>query len=737
MIGFCLSVGAAVLPSACAVFEPAAAPDGQIERTEAGSAPAATGAEPGPAAVGEAGPKAAPSPIEPRIYLEPRIYPGTGVFIKRGTGVFIRRPAPRGSPVKVTPVGDVILNFADANIREVVRSILGDTLKVNYVIDADVQGTITVQTSRPLPRSALLPTLENILGLTGAALVQAGDGYKIVPLEKAPRETRELDTGAAHLRHAPGFGIQIVPLKFISAVEMQKILEPLAPKGSVLRVDEARNLLILGTTRRDLGTLLEAVEIFDVDWLSGMSFGLFPLQFTEAKTLAEDLRKILREDEKAPLAGLIRFVPIERLNAILVISPQAAYVEKAQAWIERLDQSADGTERRLFVYYVQNGRATDLAAVLNEVFTGERPAEGRPAVELAPGLEPVEIVPYMAPPGGRAPKPGGTRAAQRTERPLRAGLEGVAPEAGEAITVSGRREIRIIADEANNALLILATPGDYRMVKAALEKLDIVPLQVLIEATIAEVTLNDELKYGLQHFFRPGGGTTVTLSEVATGAVASTFPGFSVFSTIAGGDVQLVLNALESVTDLNVISSPQLMVLDNHTAVLQVGDQVPVLTQQAVSVTDPEAPLVSTVEFRDTGVILTVTPRVNAGGLVILEIEQEVSDVAKEVTTEGITSPTIRQRRITSTVAIQSGETVALGGLIRDSQDNAESGIPILSRIPILGALFGATSLETKRTELLILITPRVVGSLQEARDVTEELRRRLRAVIPLRRRIE
>ena len=719
VIGFCLSVGAAVLPSACAVFEPAAAPDGQIERTEADSAPAVTGAESGPAAVGEAGPKAAPGPIEPRIY------PGTGVFIKP--------PAPPGPPVEITPVGDVILNFADANIREVVRSILGDTLKANYVIDAAVQGTITVQTSHPLPRSALLPTLENILGLTGAALVQAEDGYEIVPLAKAPQATRMLDTGAVRLPRGPGFGIQIVPLKFISAVEMQKILEPLAPKGSVLRVDEARNLLILGTTRRDLGTLLEAVEIFDVDWLSGMSFGLFPLQFTEPKTLAEDLRKILREDEKAPLAGLIRFVPIERLNAILVISPQAAYVEKAQAWIERLDQSADGTERRLFVYYVQNGRATDLAAVLNEVFTGERPAEARPEVKLAPGLEPVKIVPYMAPPGGQAPKPGGPRAAQQAERPLRAGLEGVAPEAGEAITVSGRHEIRIIADEANNALLILATPADYRMVKAALEKLDIVPLQVLIEATIAEVTLNDELKYGLQHFFRPGGGTTVTLSEVATGAVAQIFPGFSVFSTIAGGDVQLVLNALETVTDVKIISSPQLMVLDNQTAFIQVGDTVPFKTGEVVADTGG---VTSTFQQVDTGVILRVTPRVNAGGLVILEIEQEVSDAVATLSS-GIDSPTIRQRKIKSTVAIQSGETVALGGLIKDTVSDIETGIPILSRIPVLGALFGSTDTFTKRTELLVLITPRVVGSLQDARDVTEELRRRMRAVIPLRRRIE
>ncbi len=713
MIGFCLSVGAAVLPSACAVFEPAAAPDGQIEPTKAGPAPAATGAESGP--VGEAGPKAAPGPTEPGIY------PGTGVFIKP--------PASPRPSVKVTPVGDIILNFADANIREVVRSILGDTLKVNYVIDAAVQGTITVQTSRPLPRSALLPTLENILGLSGAALVQAEGVYEIVPLEKAPRETRMLGTGAVRLPRGSGFGIQIVPLKFISAVEMQKILESIAPKGSVLRVDEARNLLILGATRRDLGTLLENVEIFDVDWLSGMSFGLFPLQFTEAKTLAEDLRKILGEDDKTPLAGLIRFVPIERLNAILVISPQAAYVEKAEAWIERLDQGAAGAEQRLFVYHVQNGRAPDLAAVLSEVFTGERPAEGRPEVKLAPGLEPVEIGAKRAPPGGRAPKPG------------------VAPKPGEVITLPGMGEIRIVADEATNALVILATPADYRMVLAVLEKLDIVPLQVLIEATVAEVTLNDTLKYGLQYFFKLGRkrialGTAGPAADAATAGYS-----FSVFPTIGfGGDsVQIVLDALDKVTDLKVISSPQLMVLDNQTASLQVGDTVPFQTSESGRVVGVETnedtttttdAVTSTFQQVETGVMLKVTPRVNAGGLVIMEIEQEVS-VAVPTTSSDLKSPTVEQRKITSSVAVQSGETIALGGLIKDKNTDIESGIPLLSRIPVLGALFGKTSLVAERTELLVLITPRVVGSLQDVREVTGELRRRMRAVIPLHIKIE
>ena len=266
------------------------------------------------------------------------------------------------------------------------------------------------------------------------------------------------------------------------------------------------------------------------------------------------------------------------------------------------------------------------------------------------------------------------------------------------------------------------------MIEAALIKLDVVPLQVLIEVTIAEVTLTDDLEYGLQWFFRSG-NSQFDLSESLTARSFGDFAGFSyLFST---SDARVTLNAIASVTDLKIISSPSLMVLDNQTAEIQVGDQVPVSTQSAVSVSDPDAPIVNSIEYFDTGVILRVTPRVNAGGLVIMELEQEVSDVVETVTS-GIDSPTINQRRIKTTVAVQSGETVALGGLIRDDRARSNSGIPLLRDIPVLGKLFSTTIEGAARTELIVLITPRVVRSQFEARQVTEELRRRIRAVAPL-----
>ncbi len=288
----------------------------------------------------------------------------------------------------------------------------------------------------------------------------------------------------------------------------------------------------------------------------------------------------------------------------------------------------------------------------------------------------------------------------------------------------GLGTIHITADEVNNALVILAAPREYAVIEAALRQLDTVPLQVLLEAAVAEVTLTNQLSYGVQYFLQKGRNQAF-LTESTSSAIAADLPGFAyVFS---GNAIRTILSALEQVTTVNVVSAPQLLVLNNQTATLQVGDQVPIATQSAVSVAVPGAPVVNSIEFRDTGVILKVTPRVNEGGLVLMDISQEVSDVS-QTTTSTLNSPTIQQRKIKSTVAVQDGETIALGGLIKDSRTHSRNGIPLLQDIPIVGGLFGVTSDEVMRTELLVLITPRVVESLQKARAVTEELRSKLPA---------
>ena len=540
----------------------------------------------------------------------------------------------------------------------------------------------------------------------------------------------------------------MIPLRYAAAQAVADILQPFVAAGRVLRVDTARNLLIFAGTGTEAADVMDMVTVFDVDWMAGMSFALFPIQVADAKDLVVDLETVFLEGD-SPLKGIVRFVPIERLNAVLAISPQAAYLDLAQTWIDRLDRGAEGAGRRIFVYHVQNGRAADVAEVLSRVFEfGASAGRQRAPPELAPGLSPVAIAPAeRGRQRGRAEgeavlAPGAVQLAASppvaptvapTVAPPISGLAARRNDLGAIAAFDQSGDIRIIADEKKNALVILATSAEYRMIEATLKRLDITPLQVLIEVTIAEVGLIDDLRYGLQWFFESG-DASATFSSLASGAVASAFPGFSF--VFAGSDARVVLNALTEITDVQVISSPQLMVLDNQSARLQVGDQVPIATQSSVTVNDPDAPIVNSIQFRDTGVILEVTPRVNAGGLVVLDVLQEVSDVV-ETTTSDIDSPTIQQRFIESTVAVQSGDTVALGGLIRDRHEESVSGLPLLSDIPVLGNLFKTTEVVERRTELLVLITPRVVRDRREALEVTDELRRRLSTLGPLEKEIQ
>jgi general secretion pathway protein D len=650
--------------------------------------------------------------------------------IVKGSGKFLN-PIPRQALAYQGRDGGITLNFVNAEITEVARAVLGGILKHNFAVDSAVKGLITLQTSRPIARDAVLPALENALSLGGAAIIPGPDVYRVVPRAKAMLQGAPTSISGDGPALKAGFAIRIVPLKFVSAAEMEKILTPLAFKGTIVRVDAARNLLIFAAPAPEIRALEDMVTVFDVDWLAGLSLAMIPLEFVNPEVLVKEITEVLGKDNDNPLKGVLRFVPMSRLNAVLVISPQAAYLKRAEEIITKLDQGGNGTDLQLFVYRVQNSNATEIADTLGSLFSSGSKAPGDLRSALAPQLSPSAVriksdpqSPTMTPSQSGTGTRGaiGSKAGQRT-----GGVRKSSSTPSSGITIDGAGQIRVVADKANNAILVWSTPADYRMVLSVLRKLDQIPLQVLIEATIAEVTLNETLRYGVQWFFRQG-NSSFTFNSGSTSPIATTIPGFSYF--LKAPDVTAIFDALESVTDLNVISSPQLMVLDNQTAELQVGDQVPVLTQQVTGVDNPNTVITSSVEYRDSGIILRVTPRVNAGGLVSMSIEQEASLIAQ--TAEPTLTPTIQQRRITSTVAVQSGETVVLGGLIQDTRDNKESGIPLLRDIPALGFFFGGKKNDKKRTELLVLITPRAVRNQREVRKVTDDIRKRLRAIIPL-----
>ena len=551
------------------------------------------------------------------------------------------------------------LDFVNADIRDVVRTVLGDMLGRSFTIGEQVNGAITLRSADLLSEQEALSLLGDVPRVKGYDIAEVGSVLVV-----SPRNART--QAAAKFEGADN--IHVVSLYHLAAPTALELLQPLIGDQVALRPVSGRNGLLIAGSKRDLDYVLDLVSVLDVEQLRDKAIAIMNPRYASAVDVSQELELVFQGVGGQGFQP-IRFSPLKRLNAVLVIAETQALLQQATTWMRKLDRSDSRGERSLRIYAVQNGRATDLAKVLSDLF-----ASGS-------GSSPV------------------TDASSQ-----------------------GAFQPRITADDRNNVLLVFANAAEMRSLQSALDKLDVPALQVLIEAVVAEVVLTDDLRYGVQWFFEEG-DFSFTLSNQNTGAVANLFPGFS--TLLSGSDIRATLSALENITEVRVVSSPRMMVVNNQTARLQVGDQVPIATQSAVERTDATSPIVNTIQFRDTGVILEVTPRVNQSGVVQLDIVQEISDVTA-TTTSDIDSPTIQQRKFSSSVSVSDGETIALGGLIRDRAEEGSSGVPVLSQIPVLGSLFGTDTRNQRRTEILVMITPRVVQSLDEIREVTNALRQEL-----------
>src|SRR5690606_21710266 len=479
-----------------------------------------------------------------------------------------------------------------------------------------------------------------------------------------------------------------------------------------VRIDTNRNLLVLAGTRNQVSGWMDIISTFDVDQLAGMSVGIFPLDNSLAEDINTALSQLLGtagEGEQAtstPLAGLVRVVPIERLNSILVVSARSHYIDQIRTWIERLDQAQDSSgEPTLYIYPVQNGNAVQMAQLLSGIFggSGSSSSGSNQSSGVAPGLSQMST-----------------------------GSDSAMPDTGSVQQNSGGNfdlgdNIRVVADNFNNALLIYAPRQEYTKIRNALERLDIVPTQVLIEASIIEVTLSDDLEFGVEWTFRDnfsnGRTGTGTLNLGDSNSIGPNVPGFSYSLTDNAGAVRAVINALAEQSLVNVLSTPSIMVQDNHTAAIHVGDQQPV--QSAIQMS--EIGTTTSIEYRDTGVKLQVTPSVNAGDLVTMDILQSVTDVGP--VDPATSQRSFLERNVSSRIAVRSGESVVLGGLIRDNASRGRAGLPFLQDIPVVGRLFGTTTNNNSRTELLVFITPRVLRNEQDLRDISVEMRTRMQGL--------
>lgn len=642
--------------------------------------------------------------------------------------------------------GDISLNYVDADIHEVARLILGEILKRNYSVDPGIQGVVTIQTAHPLKRDELIPTLQGLLGQVGAQITYQNGIYRI------SQQGNDAEIPPMVGYSSMEAGSQVVLLRYASAKQLAAMLQPYVGDGVRLIADPSRNILIVSGTATARQNVVDLIRVFDVDYLAGQSYALYPAKSGDPSKMAADLQAALQLGGDGALAGAVKIVPIEEASAVMVITRQPAYLDRVGELIEQLDKVRLSAGRHVHVYYLKNTQPKNLQPILQRAFNP--PSGGGGNEEAAPGnLPPTATAAQIGAPAANTGAPtNGAASALPVAQESQIGASNAAAtaasqppapdtEANQQVAGGNAKGPQIIADTANSALIVVATESEYAQIEEAIRKLDILPMQVLVEATIAEVSLNKNLQYGVQFFLNNKEGqitlsnaqsgvptvidpaNPLTNAQLFPGTLAPNFPGFAVART--AGSVQAALQALKNITNVQIISAPELLIMDKQEATFQVGDLVPTITQSAISVTTAGAPVVNNVQYQATGVILNVTPRINSGGLVTLDIEQQVSDVVP-TTSSSINSPTFQQRRVKTKVVVQDGETISLAGLISDNNTRGNSGIPLLQDIPVFGSLFSTKTNSHNRTELLVLLTPHVVHDQREARALTEELRRKL-----------
>ncbi|WP_428334848.1 type II secretion system secretin GspD [Novosphingobium sp.] len=596
--------------------------------------------------------------------------------------------------------GDITINFPNADVRAVASTVLGDLLHKTYTVAQGVTATVTLSTPYPVTKGALLDLFEAALRQSGLALVPVAGGYEIQNVAGARAPIAPEMTGS---------GSEVITLHFINADEVRKLLDTVLP-GVVTASDPAIGMVTISGTTGQRASARDLLHQFDVDWLRNTSFALYIPEKTDARLIVPSLDKLINAPD-SPTHGLVRLIAMDQLNGILAISTQRQYLDDVRRWVEILDREGENNERRIFVYRVQNSRAKDLTKTINAAYGGISGADNASADQAGAGQSA----------GASLPQPGAVPAAP-VAAPTRANAAGSGASPAQA---------KITADDTNNAVIVFGTARQYAIVEDALRKLDITPKQILIEAAITEVTLTDDLAYGVQwNYSNPSGSSQVGYANTVNGVPqAQTFPGLSFF--YAQGSISATLTALQQHTNVKVVSAPKLLVLNNQTASLQVGDQVPTQTGSTSNANGTS----TSISYADTGIILKITPRVNASGVVQLDVAQEVSGVSGSTggsTIEGIT-PTISTRKISTTVEVHDGQVIALGGLFSDTKTVSKNGIPFLSQIPIVGGLFGTHHYKDTRTELIVLLKPHVIATEDDARGITDELARKLHALPRLR----
>jgi general secretion pathway protein D len=664
--------------------------------------------------------------------------------------------------------GEFSLNFQNADIREVIQAILGNSLHETYTVDPNVSGTVTMASARPLSKDDLLPILESVLQMNGAAAVRDGKSYRIVATDSAV--SGRGDVGEAR----PGYGMTILPLKYVSAQSLTSLIDGFGTRPGSVRVEAARNLLVILGNGPDREAAVNTALSFDADWMRDQSVAILPLQNAKPEALIPELERVFASGENGVGTGLVQFMPMTRLKAVLAVAKRRDLIERARVWVRRLDNKDAGLESDIFVYRMKYRDASIVATILNQLFSGaSSTSPTSPNGQVTPDASSILSAGVSnaesslgtmsggnsldsatgsgssnGSPGSSSGTAGYTGSGSGSSGQTgTTGGNGTSSTTAVSTTTPGGTTVnvsdttatgngpRIQADTSNNSVVIYADRETRQKIVSALARLDVPQLQVAINVTMAEVRLTDELKFGIQYFIKSkslGLGNdngSIGLFNTAANAIARDLPGFN-FVLGSSKSPDVIISALDAVTDVHVLSSPSLVVMENEIAHFQVGDQIPIVTQTlqqpATTGSGNNFTTSNEVEYRDTGIILSVKPRIAENGTVSMLIQQQISSV-----TQGSNSltPTISNRQVSSSISVVDGQTVLLGGLISEQTSHAKSGIPGLSRLRVIGNLFGSTNNENNRTELIILIRPSVIRESQDAQHVAEELRSKLWAL--------
>ena len=633
----------------------------------------------------------------------------------------------------------VIFNFDNADIYEVIR-VMAEIMKINYLVDPRVKGTVNIHTTGQLPGDEVFPIFQSILRLNGATAVKKDGLYEIVPLGDGKKTYVPPTTirGGTRIASEEKYTIQIVSLKYIPATEASKLIKPFLSDGADIVEHPPHNILIISDVASNIKKSLDMLALFDIDIFTDTRVRIYPVLNADVAEVAKEMERIFTSFEVSTKSGRgvgITFTPITRINSLLVVSSIPNIFERVEGWLRELDKiPGEGSKLSVFVYYSQNAKAKDLAEVLKEVFVKAKEKKVEKAATSA------ETTPRGTRP---APTPATPPAPAKEEA-------GGVPEG----------EIGIIVDETTNSLIIKAFHRDYRAILETIKKLDIYPKQVLIEVFLAEVTLDETNKLGIEwaNFFSSHatssraqgavlssqppvqtttdslGNTTTSLINPFTAPLAS-YGGFRYAIVEFGGRLSAAIDLAASEDRLKVISSPHIIASNNKEAKIQVGSSQPILTNTyttpGVTSTTGAGVVEGTIEYKDIGIILSLTPRISDGGLVSLEINIEDSNVNTSAIPLGNLPnvPVFTKKTAKTILSVMEGQTIVIGGLISESKEKITSGVPLLSKIPIIGGLFGFQSYEKKRDELILLMTPHIISNQSTSDAVTREFKEKVESM--------